>query len=329
MLKIAIVDDYLGLALQSAPWELLPPGCEITVFREHLSPDEAVRVLQPFDVLCTMRERMDLPRSLIEGLPQLKLILVVGASIRTLDMQAATDQGVTVVHSDWQGAAYRSVTYAAPELTWGLLLACVRHLPQEAARVRQGLWQEKAGMLLAGRTLGLLGLGRIGQRMARYAHAFDMPVIAWSQNLTAEAAADHGVERVEKDELFVRADIVSVHVRLSDRTVGLVGARELSLMKREAWLINTSRGPIVDEAALIAALEDRAIAGAGLDVFDVEPLPPGHPLASLDNVVALPHLGFVTRETMRAYYGDMPEAIAAFAAGRPIRVSNPDVVPRS
>jgi phosphoglycerate dehydrogenase-like enzyme len=329
MLKIAILDDYVGLALDCADWGSLGPGVEITVFDRHLSEDEAAEALQAFDVLCTIRERMALPRTLIERLPRLRLILVVGAGIPNLDVDAATDHGVVVCHSDYQSAAFGAVSNATPELAWGLLIATVRRLPQETARVRRGLWQQSAGEILAGRTLGLLGLGRIGRRVARYGRAFDMPVIAWSQNLTAEAADAEGVTRVEKDDLFRSADVLSIHLRLSERTHGLVGAREIGLMKSSAYLVNTSRGPIVEEAALVQALTDRRIAGAGLDVFDDEPLPVEHPLRRLDNVVATPHLGYNTRETLRAFYGDMPEAIAAFARGAPIRVANPGVKPRS
>jgi len=243
-------------------------------------------------------------------------------------MAAATEHGVTVCHSDLQRAAFRSVANATPEFTWGLMIAAVRNLPREVEAVRQGLWQQSAGVGLAGRTLGLLGLGRIGTRMAHYAGAFDMPVIAWSQNLTAEAAAAKGATRVEKDELFARADVLSIHVQLSERTRGLVGARELRLMKPDAYLINTSRGPIVDEGALVEVLRERRIAGAGLDVFDEEPLPAQHPFRTLHNVIATPHLGYNTRETLRAFHGDMPEAITAFARGAAIRVSNRDVKPR-
>jgi phosphoglycerate dehydrogenase-like enzyme len=327
MLKIAILDDYVGLALESADWVSLGPDVEITVFGRHLAEDEAAPALEPFDALCTMRERMSLPRTLIERLPKLKLILVVGAGIANLDMDAATDHGVTVCHSGSRGPAYSQISNATPELAWGLMIATVRRLAQERERLRQGLWLGSAGLVLAGRTLALLGLGHIGKRMARYARAFDMPVIAWSQNLTADAAAAEGATRVDKDELFARADVLSIHVRLSDRTRGLVTARELGLMKPEAYLINTSRGPIVEEAALLWALRERRIAGAGLDVFDTEPLPADHPFRTLDNVTVTPHLGYNTRESLRAFYGDMPEAIAAFAAGSPIRVSNPRVAP--
>ena len=324
MLKIAILDDYAGVALDSADWSRL--NAEITAFDRHLSENEAATVLAPFDVLCTMRERMALPRTLIERLPNLKLITIVGAGLANLDMQAATDHGVVVCHSDFRKPAMATVANATPELAWGLMIATVRHIAAEDRALRQGGWQSRVGLILAGRTLGLLGLGRIGKRMAQYAQVFGMEVIAWSQNLTTEAAADVGVRRVEKDELFAQADILSIHLQLSSRSRGLVTARELGLMRPDAYLINTSRGPIVNEAALIAALRERRIAGAGLDVFDVEPLPRDHPFRAMDQVTLTPHLGYNTRETLRAFWGDMPEAIAAFAAGAPIRVANPDVL---
>jgi phosphoglycerate dehydrogenase-like enzyme len=324
MLKIALLDDYAGVALGSADWSSL--DAEVTTFDRHLSEDEAATLLAPFEVLCTMRERMALPRSLIARLANLKLITIVGAGLANLDMQAATDHGVVVCHSDFRSPAMAKVANATPELAWGLMIATVRHIAAEDRALRQGGWQSSVGLILAGRTLGLLGLGRIGKRMAQYAQVFGMEVIAWSQNLTAEAAADVGVRRVEKDELFAQADILSIHLQLSSRSRGLVTARELGLMKPEAYLINTSRGPIVDEAALIAALSENRIAGAGLDVFNVEPLPRDHPFRGMDQVTLTPHLGYNTRETLRAFWGDMPEAIAAFVAGAPIRVANPDVL---
>ena len=324
MLKIAILDDYAGVALDSADWSRL--NAEITAFDRHLSENEAATVLAPFDVLCTMRERMALPRALIERLPNLKLITIVGAGLANLDLQAATDHGVVVCHSDFRKPAMATVANATPELAWGLMIATVRHIAAEDRALRQGGWQSRVGLILAGRTLGLLGLGRIGKRMAQYAQVFGMEVIAWSQNLTTEADADVGVRRVEKDELFAQADILSIHLQLSSRSRGLVTARELGLMRPDAYLINTSRGPIVNEAALITALRERRIAGAGLDVFDVEPLPRDHPFRAMDQVTLTPHLGYNTRETLRAFWGDMPEAIAAFAAGAPIRVANPDVL---
>jgi phosphoglycerate dehydrogenase-like enzyme len=326
MLKLAILDDYAKVALQSADWSVLQGKADVTVFDKHLSEDEAASLLQPFDVLCTVRERMSLPRSLFRRLPNLKLVTIIGMSLPNLDMAAATEHGVLVAHSNFASPIYAGVFNATPELTWGLMIATVRHFDLESRRMRAGEFQSTVGTILAGRTLGLLGLGRIGKRMAMYGRAFDMKVIAWSQNLTDELAAASGAQRVEKDELFRRADVLSIHVQLSDRTRGLVTARELALMKPEAFFINTSRGPIVVEADLIAALRERRIAGAGIDVFDVEPPPAEHPFRTMDNVTITPHLGYVTRETLHAFYTDTLDAVVAFAAGTPIRVANPDAL---
>ena len=326
MLKIAILDDYARVAMQSAEWSVLRGKAEITVFDRHLSQDEAASLLQPFDVLCTVRERMSMPRSLFERLPRLKLVTIIGLSLPNLDVAAATDHGVIVAHSNFANPIYANVFNATPELTWGLMIATVRHMALEGRRMREGQWQSTVGSILAGRTLGLLGLGRIGKRMAAYADAFGMPVIAWSQNLTAETAAAVGARRVEKDELFRESDVLSIHVQLSDRTRGLVTARELALMKPSAYLINTSRGPIVVEADLLAALRAGRIAGAGIDVFDLEPPPPDHPFRAMDNVTITPHLGYVTHETLIAFYTDTLEAVTAFADGTPIRVANPDAL---
>lgn len=328
MLNIAILDDYARLARELVDWSKLPRDSQITTFDRHLSEDEAARVLAPFEVVCTMRERMALPRTLIERLPRLKLICIVGRGLANLDMAAATDHGVLVVRSDFGRAGGANVANATPELAWGLLIATVRHIAQEDRALREGGWQSSVGIILAGRTLGLLGLGWIGKRMAHYARAFDMEAIAWSQNLTADAAAEVGARRVEKDQLFAEADVLSIHLQLNERTRGLVTGRELALMKPEAYLVNTSRGPIVEEAALIAALREGRIAGAGLDVFDVEPLPKNHPFRAMQNVTLSPHLGYNTRETLRAFWGDMPEAIAAFAAAAPIRMANPEALAR-
>jgi phosphoglycerate dehydrogenase-like enzyme len=326
MLKVAILDDYAKIALKCADWSVLDGKAEVTVFDHHLTQAEAAAALAPFDVLCTIRERMNMPRSLFERLPNLKLVTIVGMALPNLDMAAATDHGVIVAHSNFANPLYADIANATPELTWGLMIATVRHMNFEGRRMRAGAWQTTVGVNLAGRTLGLLGLGRIGQRMAEYGHAFGMPVIAWSQNLTEEMAAKSGARRVEKDDLFRLSDIVSIHVRLSDRTRGLVTARELALMKPGAYLINTSRGPIVVEADLIAALRTGKIAGAGLDVFDEEPPPPNHPFRTMDNVIVTPHLGYVTHETLTAFYTDTLDAVVAFANGAPIRVANPAVL---
>ncbi len=328
MLKVALLDDYAGVALESADWARLAGKAEIAVFREHLTEDDAAEQLQPFDVLCTIRERMALPRTLIERLPNLKLITIIGLSLPNLDMAAATEHGVAVAQSNLRRVLDTDIGAATPELAWGLVIATRRHLVQQDRRMRDGLWQSEVGTILSGGTLGLLGLGRIGRRMAGYGKAFGMQVIAWSQNLTAEAAEAAGATRVEKDELFARADVVSIHVILSGRTRGLVTARELGLMKPSAYLINTSRGPIVVEKDLIAALRAGTIAGAGLDVFDQEPPPADHPFRSMDNVTLSPHLGYVTTETLAAFYADTLEAVAAFADGAPIRVANPEALAR-
>jgi len=329
MLKIALIDDYARVALDCADWGRLVGKAEITVFHEHMSEDQAAQALVPFDALVTIRERMALPRTLIARLPNLKLVTIIGMRLTNLDLEAATEHGVIVAHSGTRNPAFANVSAATPELSWGLLIATVRDIAGQDRRMRDGLWQDKVGMTLAGRTLGLLGLGRIGKRMAEYAKAFGMEVIAWSQNLTAEAAEAVGVRRVEKDELFRRADVVSIHLVLSDRTRGLVTANELGLMKPTAYLINTSRGPIVVEDDLIVVLREGTIAGAGLDVFDQEPPRPDHPLRTLENVTLTPHLGYATLDTLKAFYSDSLDAIEAFADGAPIRVSNPEALNRT
>lgn len=328
MPKVAILDDYAGAALQVADWSAVQKRAEVTVFGRHLTEDEAAAALRPFDVVCTLRERMAFPRTLIERLPHLKLITIVGRSLPNLDMAAAGEHGVLIAHSDFAHPRFRSMRDATPELAWGLMIATVRNLADEHRNMRDGGWQTSAGMTLSGKTLGLLGLGRVGRRMAEYATAFGMEVAAWSQNLTEEAAAGAGARRVEKAALFESSDVVSIHLVLSERTRGLVGAAELALMKPHAYLINTSRGPIVDEAALMAALETGRIAGAGLDVYDTEPLPKDHRLRQLPNVTLSPHLGYVTREMLGAFYSDTVESVAAWLDGEPIRIANPEVAQR-
>jgi len=326
MPKVAVLDDYAGLALRLADWSPVQARSELTVFDRHLSEAEAADALRPFDVVCTLRERMAFPRTLIARLPHLKLITIVGKSLPNLDMAAASEHGVLVAHSDFAHPRFRSVRDATPELAWGLLIATVRNLAEEHRRMRDGAWQSTAGVTLSGKTLGLLGLGRVGKRMAEYAKAFDMPVIAWSQHLTEEAAAAAGARRVDKTTLFAAADVVSIHVVLSERTRGLIGAPELALMKPGAYLINTSRGPIVDETALIAALRTGRIAGAGLDVYDIEPLATDHPLRELPTVTLSPHLGYVTREMLGAFYSDTVEAVLAWLNGSPVRIANPQIL---
>jgi phosphoglycerate dehydrogenase-like enzyme len=328
MPRVAILDEYAGVALQVADWSPVQNRSEITVFDRHLTEDEAADALRPFDVVCTMRERMAFPRTLIERLPNLKLITIVGRSLPNLDMAAASEHAVLVAHSDFAHPRFRSSRDATPELAWGLMIATVRNLADEHRNMRDGGWQSSAGMTLSGKTLGLLGLGRVGSRMAEYARVFDMDVIAWSQNLTEESAADVGARRVDKAALFECSDVVSIHLVLSERTRGLVGEAELALMKPSAYLINTSRGPIVDEASLVAALEAGRIAGAGLDVYDIEPLPKDHRLRLLSNVTLSPHLGYVTREMLGAFYSDTVESVVAWLDGAPIRIVNHEVMRR-
>ena len=326
MPRVAILDDYAGLALELADWSSVQSRSDVTIFNRHLSEADAVDALRPFEVICTVRERMALPRTLIERLPNLKLITIVGKSLPNLDMAAASEHGVLVAHSDFADPRFRTVRDATPELAWGLMIATVRNLAEEHRRMREGGWQSTVGMTLSGKTLGLLGLGRTGKRMAEYAKVFGMEVIAWSQNLTEDTAAAVGARRVENSALFQQSDVVSIHLVLSDRTRGLVGETELALMKPDAFLVNTSRGPIVDERALIAALQAGRIAGAGLDVFDIEPLPLDHPLRLLPNVTLSPHLGYVTREMLAAFYADTVEAVLAWLDGTPIRIANPEAL---
>ncbi|BBA90670.1 MULTISPECIES: D-2-hydroxyacid dehydrogenase family protein [Mycobacterium] len=326
--RVAILDDYARVATDLADWPPVRGRATLTVFDRHLGQAEAAEALADFDAVCTMRERMAFPRSLLERLPRLKLITIVGMNLPNLDLAAATERGVLVAHSNFAHPRFRAARDATAEFAWGLLIATVRNLAEEHRQLRAGGWQTTTGMTLSGKTLGLLGLGRVGKRMTEYAKAFGMDVIAWSQNLTEEAAAAHGVRRVDKPVLFAQSDMVSIHVVLSERTRALVGAGELAAMKPGAYLINTSRGPIADEGALIGALEAGRIAGAGLDVYDVEPLPVDHRLRSLPNVTLSPHLGYVTREMPSACYADTVEAVVAWLDGAPIRIANPQAVRR-
>jgi phosphoglycerate dehydrogenase-like enzyme len=314
MTKIAILNDYANAALTLADWSSVKDKADVRVFDYHLSDDEMVSILQPFEVICTLRERVRLTKAVLDQLPNLKAIVVTDTHVRTIDYGAALAHGIKVL----EARAPADMTVApssTSELVWGLILATLRHIPQEVGRLRNNNWQSTLGEPLAGKTIGLIGLGKIGSKIAQYARTFDMSVIAWSQNLTAEAAEKVGAKSVDKETLFREADLVSVHYVLSDRSRGLVGASDLGLMKPTAYFFNTSRGPIVDEQALISVLKGRKIAGAGLDVFDQEPLPHGHSFATLDNVVATPHLGFVTEPTMRRFYVGTAFAIEAYLRG--------------
>ncbi|GLY65685.1 D-2-hydroxyacid dehydrogenase family protein [Amycolatopsis taiwanensis] len=311
-MKIAILDDYQNVALGFADWAAL--DAEIEVFTTHLGdPDELVERLAGFEVVVAMRERTPFPADLLARLPRLKLLVTTGRRNAAIDVDAARRQGIVVC-----GTA--SVAPPTAELTWALILAAARNLAVELPSMRAGGWQSTVGTGLSGRTLGLLGLGRLGSRVAKVGQAFGMETIAWSRHLTPGRAAEHGVTVVSKQDLFARADVLSIHLVLSERTRGLVGAAELAAMKPDALLVNTSRGPIVDEAALLDVLRGRRIGGAALDVFDVEPLPADHPLRGLPNVVLTPHLGYVTRETYEVFFREAVEDIAAYLAGTPVRV---------
>ena len=319
-MKIAVLDDYQGVAAEMADWSQLPDGAEVVYFSDHLTSEDAlVERLGGFEVVMGMRERTPFPRSLLQRLPNLRLLITTGRRNASFDIAAATELGIPVCGT---GGAGEGPT----ELTWGLILGLLRQIPQEDRLTRQGRWGTTIGVGLKGKTIGLLGLGHIGSLVARVANAFDMRVIAWSQNLTAERAQECGAALVDKDALFRQSDIVSVHLVLSQRSRGMVGARELALMRPTAYLVNISRGPIVDEAALVDALQCRAIAGAALDTFDTEPLPPEHPLLQLDNTLICPHLGYVTDDSYRAFYGEVVENIRAFASGEPVRTINPEVL---
>jgi phosphoglycerate dehydrogenase-like enzyme len=296
--QIAVLDDYQNVALESANWSVLRDRADISVFRNHLSEPEAmIERLLPFDVVCVMRERTPLPRNVIERLPNLKLIASTGPVNASIDVVAAGDHGIAVVHTGY-------TSDPTIELTWALILTSARNIVTESNSVRSGGWQQTVGIDLRGKTLGVLGLGRIGSQVARVGSAFGMHLVAWSQNLTSEAAKAAGATLVSKEQLFEQADILTIHLVLSGRTRGLVGAAELARMKPTALLINASRGPIVDEQALIGALKSRQIAGAAVDVFDVEPLPPSHPFRTLDNVLATPHIGYVSHGLYKTFYED-------------------------
>jgi phosphoglycerate dehydrogenase-like enzyme len=312
--KIGILNDYQGTALASADWTALQDGNDIEVFRKAMDEDTCATTLRDFDVLCLMRERTPFPRSLLSRLPNLKLLVTTGMGNRSVDMDACKERGITVCGTRGGGNG-------TAELTWGLLIGAARNIPAEDAAMREGRWQDiGVGYDLIGKTIGCVGLGNIGARVAKVALAFGMNVIAWSQNLTAERAAEAGATLVTKEELFSQADYITVHYVLSDRTRGMVGAADIARMKPTAFLINTSRGPLVDEKALVEALQQKRIAGAGLDVYDQEPLPKDHPLLKLDNVVLTPHIGFVSKDSYHGFFRDTVEDVAAFLRGEPVRV---------
>lgn len=315
MLKAAILDDYQGVALKLADWSAIAKDVEVKVFSAPIGGDEAViKALQGYGVICMMRERTPFNRKVIEGLPELKLLITTGARNASIDLKACAERGVTVCGTGGFGNPTAGIAF-------GLMLELTRHIGFENARMKAGEpWQVTIGHDLEGLTLGVLGLGKLGQKVVAIGKAFGMKAIAWSQNLTPEKAKEGGAEYVTKEELMQRSDILSIHVVLSDRSRGLIGAGDLALMKKTAYLINTARAPIVDQAALLKALQKKKIAGAGLDVFEVEPLPLDHPFRKLDNVVLTPHLGYVSEQNYRKQYAEVVEDIRAFLDGKPVRV---------
>ncbi len=312
--SIAFLDDYQSVAATAADWSIVPGGVEIVSITEHLDDVDALaRHLAGARVVVAMRERTPIGADLLDRLPDLALLVTTGPSNAVVDVDAARERGVEVCGT----GGYLSPT---SEHTWALILALARHIPADDRAIRAGRWQERIGIDLAGKTLGIVGLGRLGTMVAEVGRAFGMDIVAWSQNLTAEVATERGARRVDRAELFSTADVVSVHLVLSERTRGLIGADDLRRMKPTAFLVNTSRGAIIDEGALVDALTHRRIAGAGLDVFEVEPLPAEHPLRQLDNTVLTPHTGYVTDGLYALFFREIAEDIAAFLAGAPIRL---------
>jgi phosphoglycerate dehydrogenase-like enzyme len=318
MTRVAVLDDYQGVALAMGDWDRLGHETQVVPFRDHVVGSELVGRLAGFDVVVAMRERTGFPRSVLERLPDLRLLVTTGPTNSTIDLGAAADLGITVCGTG-------GIAPPTAELTWALILAVLRHIPSEDGSVRAGGWQHTMGADLAGATLGVVGLGNMGKRVARVGLAFDMEVLAWSPNLTAGGAAEVGATPVDKRALFARSDVVSIHLVLSERSRALVGADDLRAMKPTAVLVNTSRGAIIDEGALIAALRDGWIAGAGLDAFDEEPLPLDHPFRSLRNTVVTPHIGYVTRNCYAVFYRHVVRDIAAFLDGSPVRVMAPSL----
>jgi phosphoglycerate dehydrogenase-like enzyme len=309
-ITVAVLDDYQNAALRLADWSALDGRAAVSVFNDHLADTDAVvERLKAFDVVCVMRERTPLPRATIERLPRLKLIVSTGARNAAIDAAAAAERGVAVAYTGYTSAP-------TIEMTWAMILAASRHVVAENLAFRRGGWQQGIGVGLAGKTLGVLGLGRVGGPVARVGAAFGMKVITWSPNMTPERAAEGGAAAVSKQELLRQSDVLTIHMVLSPKTRGLLGADELALMKPTSLLVNTSRGPLVDEAALVAALTSRRIGMAAIDVFDVEPLPADHPLRSLENVLGTPHIGYVADDLYRTFYADTVKAVDAWLAGR-------------
>jgi phosphoglycerate dehydrogenase-like enzyme len=323
MKRIAVLDDYQGVVLSFPYWEKLAGRTQLDVYQDTpLDEDALVRRLREYEIIVPIRERTTFPASLLERLPSLELLALTGRNSGHVDIEAATARGILVTETEGSGPS-------AIEHTMALLLAVVRRIPQEDRAMRQGRWQTGVAVELSGKTLGIVGLGRIGSRIAAFGKFLGMRVLSWGPTLNDERAAAVGVHRVSLNDLFRESDVVSIHLRLSDRTRHVIAAEQLSLMKPSAYLINTARGPLVDEKALVAALQQNRIAGAALDVYDLEPLPEKHPLRSCENAVLSPHMGFVTREAYHLFFRQVVEEIDSYLEGRmPARLLNPKVIPR-
>src|SRR4051794_705981 len=313
--RCAILDDYQNVVLKITDWSKVSGDLDIKVFNQHIgSQENVIKALQGFEIVCAMRERTAFPRAVIEKLPDLKLLITTGLRNASIDVAAAKERGVVVCGTPSTGNPTSGIAI-------GLMIELTRRIGYENARMKAGVpWQSTIGVDLEGLTLGIIGLGKLGTRTARIARAFGMKVMAWSQNLTPEKCKEAGVDYASKEDIFRQSDFITIHVVLSQRTRGLIGAKELGLMKPSAYIINTSRGPIIDEAALLGTLRNKTIAGAGLVVFDVEPLPLDHPLRKMDNVVLTPHLGYVSVQNYRAYFSGVVDDIRAFLDGKPMRV---------
>ena len=317
MMRVAVLDDYQGIALRLADWKSLQPEVQVEAFPEHIADIETLaKRLHAFECVVLMRERTPLRRALIDKLPNLKLVITTGMVNASVDAAALAERGIVFCGTDGVG-------HSTAELTWGLIISLFRSIPHEDHALRQGRWQTRIGYGLKGKTLGIIGLGRLGSMVAGYGKAFGMEVLGWSRSFTDARAAELGIKRVDKEAIFAQSDVVTLHVNLNDSSRGLVTAAELGRMKPTAYLVNTSRAPVVDEGALLAALKGRKIAGAAIDVFDVEPVTKGHPFFELDNVIVTPHLGYVIEENLRINYQSAIENIRAFLAGKPIRLVKP------
>ena len=320
MVHIAVIDDYQSVAETLADWGSLPSGTQVDFFQDHLYDLESlVDRLGNYQIIQFMRERTPFTKTLIDALPKLELLSGTGGSFRSFDIEAATERGVLITRTGGAGSS-------TEELAWGLILSVTRRIPQEDRAMREGRWQTHLGVGLSGRNLGIIGMGRLGTRVARIGQAFGMELLAWSPWQTVERAAENNAQYLPREQFFSQADIITIHIPLTDESVGLVNAQDLKNMKSSAYLINTSRGPIVNEADLVKALQEGRIAGAGLDVFDEEPLPSDHPLLKVFNTVLTPHIGFVSEESYRAFYTNALDNIKAYLAGDPTNMVNPEAL---